>query len=507
MLSFRVSMSVKRNFLTGLASSVWAAVAGIIAMPFYLKYLGADAFGMIGIHLTLQGLFMLLDMGFAPAVSREVARSLATGALEHGRAVLHSVSLIFNLLGAFAAFALVLASPGIAETWITSKSLGATEIQNSLAMSAIALGVRWPGSIYAGALNGAQRIDVVSVITIASNTLATIGAILILVWIRPTLSTFFIWQILVGAAHSLAMRSAAWRIIGRRTKSGYDWRPALSVWRFTLGVAGVAATGAVMMNLDRVVLSSTTDLENVGYYTIALAFAGLLYRITVPAFNVLYTKLSGLFEHGDDRAIREYYKNFSSIILAIVFPAGIFLCLAAKPILEIWFSDKTIVNLAWQPTVILCLATMLHCAMYFPFALQLATGNTRLPFYINLGLIAILIPLFYSLSLDYGIVGAACAWFVTHAAYLVAGTYLTGRYILSGEGMTWVWKAPIQSAAVALPVLIAATFALDHVQSDLIDIAIAVAATVVAFVFNVMLLPGLKVSIAALDAPLQEKML
>ena len=69
-------MSDRRNFLAGLTSSVWAAIAGLIAMPFYVKYLGAEAFGMIGVHLALQGLFMMLDMGFAPAVSREIARSI-----------------------------------------------------------------------------------------------------------------------------------------------------------------------------------------------------------------------------------------------------------------------------------------------------------------------------------------------------------------------------------------------------------------------------------------------
>ncbi|MGQ7830304.1 lipopolysaccharide biosynthesis protein [Altererythrobacter sp. Z27] len=482
-------MSDRRNFLAGLTSSVWAAIAGLIAMPFYVNYLGAEAFGMIGVHLALQGLFMVLDMGFAPAVSREIARSRATGSIEQGRAILHSMSAIFTVMGGVAAFALVMASPWIAESWIVSEALEPDEVRNSLVLSAIALGVRWPGSIYVGALNGAQRIDIASALTIATNTLATIGAILVLAWFEATLSAFFMWQIIVGAGHSLAMRSAAWRIIGQRTEPGYDWQSALSVWRFTVGVAGVATTGALMMNLDRVILSSTTDLEQVGYYTIALALAALLYRLTIPAFNVLYPKLTALLEESPPEQVRNYYQRFSSIILAIIFPAGLFLSIAAEPLLEIWFADPAIVEGTWRPAVVLCFATLFHCTMYLPFALQLAAGNTRLPLYLNLGLLALFMPLLYGLSLEFGLLGAALAWLATHTVYMVVGTHLTGRLILTGAGTGWIWKGLVAPAVIASSTFFVASIATEQVEAALFRLMIAFVASSAAFFLSLIVLP------------------
>ena len=59
-------MKVGRNLLAGLANSSWSALVGFAAVPFYLKYLGMEAYGLIGFFMTVQVMFQLLDMGLAP---------------------------------------------------------------------------------------------------------------------------------------------------------------------------------------------------------------------------------------------------------------------------------------------------------------------------------------------------------------------------------------------------------------------------------------------------------
>ena len=75
-------MTLGRNLLAGLANSIWSALLGLAVVPFYLKYLGIEAYGLIGFFVTTQALLQLLDMGMAPTINREVARCSASGNLQ-----------------------------------------------------------------------------------------------------------------------------------------------------------------------------------------------------------------------------------------------------------------------------------------------------------------------------------------------------------------------------------------------------------------------------------------
>jgi O-antigen/teichoic acid export membrane protein len=50
---------------------------GVAFVPLYIKYLGMEAYGLIGIFAILQAWLVLLDMGMKPALGREMARFTA----------------------------------------------------------------------------------------------------------------------------------------------------------------------------------------------------------------------------------------------------------------------------------------------------------------------------------------------------------------------------------------------------------------------------------------------
>jgi O-antigen/teichoic acid export membrane protein len=43
-------------------------------IPLYIKYLGVEAYGLVGLFSVLQISFTLLDMGMSLTLSREMAR-------------------------------------------------------------------------------------------------------------------------------------------------------------------------------------------------------------------------------------------------------------------------------------------------------------------------------------------------------------------------------------------------------------------------------------------------
>lgn len=461
-------MSTRRNFIAGVASSGWTAFVGLLAMPWYLQYLGIESYGMIGVYLTLQGMFALLDMGFSPAVSREVARSTAAGTMDHAGAVVHSMAVLFILCGATMAIVLAGLAPWLARVWIHAGSLPIRDVATALALSAVAIGARWPGILYIGVLNGAHRVDLASGVTLVSTTLSAFGAIAVLAWIEPSLRAFFLWQALVGILHSVAMRQAAWRVIGTRKTARFDWQAVKSIWRFSAGMAAVTATGVIFSQSDKIILSRTAPLDEVGRYTIATVLAGTMYRLIVPAFNVVYPKLSASFETRSSAELSEIYNGFTRFFLTLLFPVAMIMIVCAQPILSLWLHEPDLVAKTYPLVVLLAAGTAIHCIMYFPYALQIARGNTIIPLVTNALLSVIFLPTLFILSSSYAAIGAAIAWVVLHVLYFILGTYLTDRYILPGEGWSWVLRSVAPPFIISVGFGIAASLAISALDSDLL---------------------------------------
>ena len=43
-------------------------------MPFYIKLLGIEAYGLVGFYVTLLAALQVLDLGISPTINREMAR-------------------------------------------------------------------------------------------------------------------------------------------------------------------------------------------------------------------------------------------------------------------------------------------------------------------------------------------------------------------------------------------------------------------------------------------------
>ena len=56
-------MSLKRNILANYVGQLYVTLIGILLVPMYVKYMGAEAYGLVGFYAMLQAWFMLLDMG------------------------------------------------------------------------------------------------------------------------------------------------------------------------------------------------------------------------------------------------------------------------------------------------------------------------------------------------------------------------------------------------------------------------------------------------------------
>jgi len=68
----------------------------LLFIPLYIKFLGIEAYGLIGLFMTMQALFMLLDMGLGATVNREMARlSVLPDKAQEMRDLVRSLEVIY----------------------------------------------------------------------------------------------------------------------------------------------------------------------------------------------------------------------------------------------------------------------------------------------------------------------------------------------------------------------------------------------------------------------------
>ena len=115
-------MSLKKNILANYLNQIYITLVGIVILPLYIKYMGAEAYGLVGFFAMLQAWFNLLDMGLTPTMARETARYRggATDALSYRRLVraLEGVFLAVAVVGGVTLFT---ASGYIAKDWLQAK--------------------------------------------------------------------------------------------------------------------------------------------------------------------------------------------------------------------------------------------------------------------------------------------------------------------------------------------------------------------------------------------------
>lgn len=431
-------MKLKRNLFAGLANTVWSALLSLAVVPFYLKHLGMESYGLIGFFVTTQAVLSFLDMGMAPTINREVARCSALGNIKEAGGLLHSLAIVYWCIGMIIALMILLLAPWIAEYWIQSKQLASQTISHAIMLMGLVVACRWPIGLYQGALMGAQRLTTSSVINIAMSTLGNLGAVAVLAFISPTIEAFFLWQACVGLIYVIIIRKATWNVIGKTIQMQFDLNKLEKVWKFTAGMSGVAISAVILMQLDKVLLSKILSLEDFGKYTLAGVVASGLYIILTPTFNVIYPRLSVLVATNDTEKLIEFYRSGTRLLMAVLFPIAGVAAVFSKELLYLWTGNPSIASSVSPVLSLFIIGTALNGAMHFPYALQLAYGLSRLPLMINAILVVVMIPTTIALAYKYGAVGGSAAWAILNSIYLFIGTALTHKSILKGLGLKWL---------------------------------------------------------------------
>lgn len=439
---------VMRDILANLLGKGWVALISVLFVPYFLRFLGIEAYGLVGFFITLQTVLLLVDFGFSTTLNREL--SAAGGAAISSEAT----SLAVSLERVFAGFALLIAlvvlfaAPWLVSHWVVLDRLSPTSVEHALQLMGVAIALQLPFMLYAGGLTGLARQPYLNVILASCATLRFGGALLVLM-VAPKIEAFFAWQIAAVALQTLWARWIFFRTLRGRSAPPHHVTGALQKHvGFAAGVGMTAALGVVLTQLDKLMLSKLLTLGEYGYYTLAWTLSAMLFMLAGPIVTAFFPRLSAeVARDGGDPA--GHYHAGCQLLSAVVMPAGALLMLFPAEVLMLWIGDSAVAQHVNGLVVLLSFGTLLNTLAQLPHALQLAFGLPHFGLYANVLSVALAAPALYFGVGQAGVQGAAWVWVALNAAYVVVGVPIMHRWLLRGHLLSWMARDVLLPMATA----------------------------------------------------------
>lgn len=442
---------VRKALAVSIGARGFAALLGLLALPLYVRLLGIEAYGVVGLFASLQVLVAFMDMGLATTLTRELAGVNGDRErLAHARSVSLTFELAYLCSAALIGLILAAAAPLIADRWVNLGALSAEHVGLALQLAGIALACQWPANLYAAGLVGLHRQGSLA---LSSSVFAGVRVAFSLaaLWQIPTLESFFVAQIASSVLQSIGMRIQLWSAL---RLAGHRATPRLELLHrsrtFSGGMTAITITSILLVQMDKVILSYLLPLQEFGVYVVASSLATGLYMLISPVFSVIYPRLSALWHSGDAASSAGLYHSSSQAMAALVLPlAAVMACFPTEALLVLTGDPVLSANGAWV-LVFLVVGCALNGIMNIPYALQLASGWTSLSVWINLAAIAVLAPATWLSALHWGAAGGAAAWAALNLCYLVFTPQLLHRRLIPSEKWRWYLEDVLQPAAASV---------------------------------------------------------
>jgi O-antigen/teichoic acid export membrane protein len=447
-------MSLKKNILANYTSQIYVTLIGIVMVPMYLRYMGAEAYGLVGFFVLLQAWFQLLDMGLTPTMARETARFKggATDAMSLRR-LLRAMEGIFIGVAILGCAAMMAGSVSIAGSWLKVQQLPMTEVEHSIMLMAVIVSLRWMCGLYRGAINGFERLIWLSGFNIAIATARFVLVIPFFMYVGTSPTEFFSYQLVLALIEVVLLVMQTYRLlpeIDAGQRISWQWEPIRGVLKFSLSIAFASLVWVLATQADKLVMSKLLSLADYGYFTLAVLVAGGVMVISNPISGALLPRLTKLGAAGDDAGLMKLYRSATQLVVVIAVPAALVLAFFSDHVLWVWTGDDLLVKKVAPVLTLYAIGSGISVIGAFPYYLQYAKGDLKLHLIGNLIFVLMFVPSLVFATWKLGMIGAGWTWLVANLIYFLLWVPVVFRHFAPGLYWPWLMRDVISTSVPAI---------------------------------------------------------
>ncbi len=436
------SSPVAHNIVANFAGKAWTTLMWLIFIPLYVRLIGIESYGLIGVFASLTALISILDMGLSTTLSRELARvsvSTTPGTAQESRDLVRTLEIIYWGAGIVIAIGLATVAPVIAQHWLRPSGIPEKTVARAITIMGLVIAIQWPSSLYEGGLTGLQRQVLLNGLRTTTATIQHAGAVLVLWLVSPSIVAYFTWQIIINVAQTLLFRYSAWRSLPPGdTRSSFHLSLLKRHWWFATGMTGISILAIILTQADKIILSRLLPLTVFGYYVLAVNLASILAQIVSPLLSALFPRFTQLFaQPNEETALSTLYHSACQGVSVLVLPAATVLVFFPRELLSLWIHDPIIAQNVAPLARLLVIGQTLNALVTIPYMIQLAFGWTRLVIFANAAAVIVIVPLLTRMVTLYGVAGGAIAWIILNSGYFLVMIPVMHRRLFKNE--MWQW--------------------------------------------------------------------
>lgn len=412
--------AIKLNVLVSYISQIYLIIANIVVLPIYIKYIGAESYGLVAFFLLLQGLFLLLDFGLTPTLSRQTTLFNAGSLTEFQfLQIFRFLSLLFYGVAIISGISLFILNDIIVYKWIVIEELNFEVVKKCFYIMIICIILRWLVGLYRGIIIGFEKIVWLGIVNIMIATLKFFGVLLYMLIFGFTIINFFIVQLIVGVLEFALFFLKSHQLLPKLKQSiSLDFSVIKPLWPFTLSIGFTSLVWILVTQLDKFILSGILNLSDYGYFNLAVMVASAIIQISIPISNAIMPRMAFLYSENNIEQMRLLYLNATQIVTVFVVTLGLILAFFAENILLIWSNNEYITKESSDILRLYAMGNVFLVLASFPYYLQYAKGSMKYHLWGNILGLIILVPNIAYFAYHYGAIGAGWVWLITHGVFL-----------------------------------------------------------------------------------------
>jgi O-antigen/teichoic acid export membrane protein len=395
-------MSLKRNILWNIAGAGAPLIIAVFSIPYLLRTLGSEGFGVLTLVWALIGYFSLFDFGIGKALTYELSRRSSSEMGELAPYVQAGIALTCatGVLGA--ALTAVLAKP-LSSNWLGISSNWERDAFIAFLIAAVGIIPTTITSGLRGALEGINRFSASNINRIALGSL---------MFALPAWAVSFhgnhLWiaTLYMVAARLALMLVASYQLrqhLLSNSRLKREHLNALLNYGAWLTVTGVI--GPLMIFGDRFFVSAAIGTELLPQYVIPQEGLQRLLLIPAAICGALLPRMASLPR---GQVLTEYKRNFKRVAWGM-FGICAVVALVSYPVLSIWISTP-FADSALTVTLILTVGIWFNAIAMVPYTIIHALGHPKITAIFHIIELFFYVVLLWMLANSFGLIGAALAW-------------------------------------------------------------------------------------------------
>ncbi|MEX2156183.1 MAG: flippase [Gemmatimonadales bacterium] len=404
-------LSLKRSAAWNLIGSLTPMALGLVTIPYLIRQIGVEAFGILTLIWSLIGYFSVFDFGIGRALTQQVSMHRSERMATEIPALVKIGLQLMLVTGALGGIVLVGAAHQLGYHWLNVSAPLRDITARCLIIAAVGIPLTTVTSGLKGVLEGYEDFRVSSILRLLLGLLNFgLPATTVLV-LGPSLpymvSSLVVARLLILVAHVVAIHGRVSVVVIARV-APLTFERTKALLRFGAWMTASNMISPLMVTADRFVISFVLGASVVAYYTVPFDFILRLLIFPAALTTALFPRFAFLFRR-DKADVRALYRRSHRLVIVGMSTICLVIAVGSDWGLSLWVGEA-FAERSWMIASVLAVGVLFNSLAQIPHAAIQATGDVKTTSLIHLGEFVVYLPALFLAVHFVGLLGAAIVW-------------------------------------------------------------------------------------------------